>query len=113
MQGRAGALLTSGLAALALSLAFLQAMVMAHGVPTLEVAAAATRAPAPSNRYSAPGGRSGVPYMPFDEKSAVPQPQNSEDRATPPPKEHHTPPPSRFRSAPPRMGPQAPRKATA
>jgi hypothetical protein len=110
MRGHAGAVLTGGLAAMAVALAALQALVIAHGAPRFEIAAAA-RPTGQSNRYSAPGGRSGVPYLPFDEKIS-PTPAR-EGRPAQQKEEHHSPPPSRFRSAPPRLGPHAPRKAAA
>lgn len=106
MRGHLGAVLTSGLAVLALALALLQASVLLHSAqrnpqPT------ASSAPAPTNRWSAPGGRSAIPWLPFDKPG--------EGRSAPrPPEEHRAPlpPPSRQRAAPPR-GPQAPRKLTA
>ena len=64
MRGHLGAVLTSGLAAVALALALLQAIVLAHGAPRYpEVTAARSGT---SNRYSVPGGRSGIPFIPFD-----------------------------------------------
>jgi hypothetical protein len=115
MKGHLGAVLTSGLAAVALALALLQAAVVAHGVPKRSEPTAARTGP--TNRYSAPGGRSGIPWVPFDkaqpDKPAVPE---SPEGRTPPRRqqeEHRTPPPSRFRGAPPRLGPQPARKAAA
>jgi hypothetical protein len=106
MKGHLGALLTTGLAALALALALLQAAVVVAQGGTHHAAPSAARVE--SNRYSAPGGRSGIPYLPFDRPT---QPVTPEGR-TPErqQEEHRTPPPSRFRSSPPRPGPQPARK---
>lgn len=113
MKGHAGAVLTGGFAAIALALVTLQAVVLSHGVPRQEVSAARSGT---TNRYSAPGGRAGVPWLPFDkapvEKPALPE--SPEGRKPPQRQEQHqSPPPSRFRSAPPRLGPQRPRSAVA
>lgn len=110
MRGHVGAVLTSGLAALALALAVLQAVVVFshHQFRTGE----ATASHAGSNRFSVPGGRSGIPWMPFEK--ALPQPSEREGR-TPQQKqqeEHHAPPP-RWRMFPSQPGPQAPRKVAA
>ncbi|MGZ6143215.1 MAG: hypothetical protein ACXWLM_07740 [Myxococcales bacterium] len=109
MKGHLGAVLTSGLAALALALALLQAVVLAHGAPRYPEATA-THAGS-SHRYSVPGGRSGIPFLPFEKPA---NPQDREGR-TPqrPQEEHRTPPPPRMRSVPPQPGPQAPRKLAA
>jgi hypothetical protein len=111
MRGHFGAVLTSGLAAVALALALLQAIVLAHGAPRYTEATAARSGT--SNRYSVPGGRSGIPFMPF-EKARPPQPGNREGQ-TPPrqQEEHRSPPPSRMRAVPPHPGPQQPRKLAA
>jgi hypothetical protein len=115
MKGHLGAVLTSGVAAVALALTLIQAAVVAHGAPRSHPATASRTGA--SNRFSAPGGRSGIPWIPFDK--AQPQkplvPESPEGR-TPPRRqqeEHRTPPPSRFRGAPPRLGPQPARKAAA
>lgn len=109
MQGRMGAVLTSGLAAIAIALALLQAFVVSRS--HLQSAHAAAAIPlAPSNRYSVPGGRSAIPWAPFDrvqQKDEARSPaQKQEERRTPPP------PPSRFHGFPPRQGPTPARKAT-
>jgi hypothetical protein len=116
MKGHLGAVLTAGFAALALALVTLQAVVLAHHVPRQETSA--VRSPGATNRYSAPGGRSGIPWLPFD--AAKPgekpvQPESPEGRKPPaqPHEQHQSPPPTRFRSAPPRPGPQRPRSAVA
>jgi hypothetical protein len=117
MKGHLGAVLTTGLAAVALALTLLQAAVVAHGAPKADGATAA-RSSGQTNRYSAPGGRSGIPWVPADKaqpEKPAPQPESPEGR-TPPRRqqeEHRTPPPSRFRGAPPRLGPQPARKAAA
>ena len=118
MQGRASVVLTTGLAVMALALALLQAVVVAHGAPRAEVTASRNAPAAPTNRFSAPGGRSGVRWLPFDkaqpaERPAIPE--NPEGRTPPAPRqeEHRSPPPSRFRGAPVRFGPQKPRSAVA
>jgi hypothetical protein len=115
MKGHAGAVLTGGFAAIALALVTLQALVLAHGVPRQEVTAVRSGT---TNRYSAPGGRSGVPWLPFDKAQPVEKPalpENPEGRKPPAQRQeqHQPPPPSRFRSAPPRLGPQRPRSAVA
>ena len=115
MKGHLGAVLTSGLAAVALALALLQAAVVSHGViPSEPITASRTGA---TNRFSAPAGRSGVPWLPQDSaiQPKTPLPENPEGR-TPVRKEeqqHRSPPPSRFRNAPPRLGPQPARRAAA
>ena len=106
MKGHLGAVLTSGLAAVALALAVLQAAVLlAHGGgPQAE---AVSTARTESNRFSAPGGRAGIPYLPFEKTSAPPEsrtPERQQDELRPPP------PPSRFHSTPPRMGPHPARR---
>jgi hypothetical protein len=119
MQGRAGVVLTAGLALMALALATLQAVVVAHHDRRYEQRVTAAGAPsAPANRFSAPGGRSGIPWVPFDKAQppAKPLVPESPEGRTPPParqEEHRSPPPSRFRGAPPKMGPQRPRSAVA
>jgi len=116
MKGHLGAVLTTGLAVVALGLALLQAAVVTHGAPSMESVTAARSGP--TNRYSAPGGRSGIPWVPADKaqpQKPAPLPQSPEGR-TPPNRqqeEHRSPPPSRFRGAPPRPGPQPARKAAA
>ena len=95
MKGHLGAVLTSGLAAVALALALLQAAVLLHAEhhrTDLSPARAET------NRYSAPGGRSGVPWLPVEKKQK---------------EERHSPPPPRQRSYPPPAGPRPARRATA
>ncbi len=109
MKGHLGAVLTSGLAALALALAVLQAaVIVAHdGGPRAEAVSAARTE---SNRFSAPGGRAGIPYLPFEKASRPPEGRTPERQQ----EEHRTPPPpSRFRSTPPRLGPQPARKVAA
>lgn len=115
MQGRTGVVLTTGLAAMALVLAMLQALVVAHGVRRPEVTAARNAPAAPSNRFSVPGGRSGVPWVPFDKARPPPAPESPEGRTPPGPRqeEHRSPPPSRFRGAPVKLGPQKPKSAVA
>jgi hypothetical protein len=116
MRGHLGSVLTTGLAAVAVALTLMQAAIVAHGAPKTE--ATAVRSSGQTNRYSAPGGRSGIPWVPADKahpEKAAPLPESPEGR-TPPRRqqeEHRTPPPSRFRGAPPRLGPQPARKAAA
>ena len=109
MKGHLGAVLTSGLAAVALALALLQAsVILAQGSGPQGEAVTAARTE--SNRFSAPGGRAGIPYLPF-EKAATPSEGRTPERQQ---EEHRTPPPpSRFRSTPPRLGPQPARKVAA
>jgi hypothetical protein len=113
MKGHLGAVLTSGLAVLALALALLQSLVLVHGAPRI-AEASAPRAPPASNRYSAPGGRAGIPYMPIDKPSAPRTPPSEQEGSSPPPqREHRSPPPSRLRTLPVRPGPQPARKLAA
>ncbi len=109
MKGHLGAVLTSGLAAVALALALLQATVIVaqgRGLQGEAVTAARTE----SNRFSAPGERAGIPYLPFEKASTPPDGRTPERQQ----EEHRTPPPpSRFRSTPPRLGPQPARKVAA
>ena len=116
MKGHLGAALTSGLAAVALALTLLQAAVVAHGIPR-QPSPTASRA-GTTNRFSAPGGRSAIPWAPADkvQKEKPPVPEDPEGR-TPERRQqeeqHRSPPPSRFRGVPPRVGPQPVRKAVA
>jgi hypothetical protein len=111
MKGHLGAVLTSGLTAVALALALLQMMVLAQSAPRY-AAATAARSGA-TNRYSVPGGRSGIPYFPLDKTQPQPaDPGNREGRTPRQQEEHHAPPPSRFRSLPQQPGPQPARKLT-
>lgn len=116
MKGHLGAVITSGLAALALGLALLQAAVVVHGAQRHR-ASAVVRSGATTNRYSAPGNRSAVPWAPFDGvQQQKPVPPESPEGRTPErrqPEEHRSPPPSRFRGMPPRLGPQPARRAAA
>jgi hypothetical protein len=110
MQGRLGAVLTSGLAAVAIALAMLQAFVVSRS--HARTAQASVSGPmGPSNRYSVPGNRSAVPWAPFDQ----PQPDEARNRPGQKPQEQRRtpPPPSRYHSYPPRTGPAPIRKATA
>ena len=117
MKGHVGAVLTSGLAALALGLAVLQAAVLiGHGsqrrAPVTAIRTGQT------NRYSAPANRAAVPWAPFDkaqDQKPVP-PENPEGRSPErrQPVEHRSPAPApRYRGMPPRLGPQPARKAAA
>lgn len=115
MKGHAGAVLTAGFAAIALALVTLQAVVLSRSVPRQEASAVRSGA---TNRYSAPGNRSGIPWLPFDKAHPADTPavpENPEGRKPPAQRQeqHQSPPPSRFRSAPPRPGPQRPRSAVA
>jgi hypothetical protein len=106
MKGHLGALLTSGLAAVALALALLQAVVAFHSARRgADLPASSTQ----SHRYSAPGGRSGIPWLPFDKQP----PANSEGRSPQPKEERRAPPPSKYRPMPQAPGPRAPRKLAA
>ena len=111
MKGHLGALLTLGLAAIALVLAVLQASVVARSGLHYTTAASEPRS-GPSNRFSVPGGRSGIPWGPADKI----QPNPGEGRTPPRQQEEQhrsLPPPSRYRGYPPHLGPQPPRKAAA
>jgi hypothetical protein len=108
MKGHLGALLTSGLAAVALALALLQAAVLVHSaVPPDAVQSARTQ----SHRYSVPGGRSGVPYLPFDKAQPATTPEGRSPEKQQ--EERHSPPPPRQRSFPPGAGPRPHRRAVA
>ena len=111
MKGHLGALVTSGLAAVALALALLQAAVLIHGVRRH---AALSQHHVQSNRYSAPGGRSGVPYMPFEKAPTPATPATTPEGRSPEKQqeERRTPPPPRQRSFP-MPGPHPPRRAVA
>ncbi|MGZ6124377.1 MAG: hypothetical protein ACXWLR_05430 [Myxococcales bacterium] len=115
MRHHLGAVLTSGLAALALALALLQAAVVAHGTPRAESREAIRQGA--TNRFSAPGNRSPVPWAPDDKaKDEKPVPPESPEGRTPERRqqeEHRSPPPSRLRGLPPRPGPHPARKAVA
>ena len=117
MKGHVGIVLTAGLAAGALALALLQILVVSHGAHRYGEATA-SRAAA-TNRYSAPGGRAAVPWLPFDKDKPAEKPlaPARPEGSKPPPQQqqeqHAPPPPSRFRMSPPRMGPQRPRSAAA
>jgi len=109
MKGHLGAVLTSGLAAVALALALLQIAVLVQSAPR-HAEATAQRTGA-TNRYSAPGGRAGIPFPPFDKA----QPKTpAESAPSPPPEEHRAHPPVRPRGVmPPHAGPQPARKLAA
>ncbi len=115
MKGHLGAALTSGLAAMALALTLLQAAVATHGVPQ-QASPTASRSGA-TNRFSAPGGRSAIPWAPADktqkQRPLVPEDPEGRTPERRQQEEHRTPPPSRFRGVPPRIGPQPVRKAAA
>ena len=117
MKGHVGAVLTSGLAAVALALALLQVFVLAHASPR-QASAQAMGPAGTSNRYSVPGERSGIPWLPFDaEKRGQPANPGSREGRSPgikPPEEHRVPPPSRQRGVnPPSYGPRPARRAAA
>jgi hypothetical protein len=115
MKGHLGAVMTSGLAAVALALALLQAAVLAHSAPRRQ--AVSSVRPGPTNRYSIPGGRSGIPWLPFDAQKAQPEDRKSREGRSPvtkPPEEHRAPPPTRQqRMFPPGNGPHPARRAAA
>ena len=109
MKGHLAALLTTGLAAIALVLALLQAAVLFHSAPRYQASSAAR---GQSNRFSVPGGRSGVPWLPFEKAqppSTTPEGRSPEKQQ----EEHRSPPPSRQRGVPPSLGPRPQRRASA
>lgn len=109
MKRHLGAVLTSGLAAVALALALLQAAVLLHGATRRTVVPPGR---AQSNRYSAPGGRSGVPYLPFEKAppaATTPEGRTPEKQ----PEERRSPPPARQRNFPLPAGPRPSRRAVA
>jgi len=116
MKGHLGAVLTTALSALALALALLQLAVLSRSAP--HYAAAPSVRGGVTNRYSIPGGRSGIPYLPLEKARPQPAEPGSREGRTPqrPQDEHHehnAPPPARFRSVPQQPGPQPARKLTA
>ena len=113
MRGHLGAVLTSGLAVVAVALALLQSLVLVRGAPRVAEATAPRAAPA-SNRFSAPGGRAGIPYLPLEKAPApAPTPSEKEGSTPQPQQERRAPPPSRLRSWPARPGPQPARRLAA
>src|SRR2546423_9775900 len=109
MKGHLGALMTTGLAAIALVLALLQAAVLFHSAPRYQ---GTTSARVQSNRFSVPGGRSGVPWLPFEKAqppSTTPEGRSPEKQQ----EERRSPPPSRQRGIPPSMGPRPQRRVAA
>lgn len=112
MKGHLGAVLTCGLGAVAVALALLQIAVLVQSAPRY-VEATVARSGA-SNRYSVPGGRSGIPFLPFDKAQPPLPPADREGRTPARPPEHHSPPPVRPRGGtPPQLGPHPARKLTA
>jgi hypothetical protein len=116
MKPHLGAVLTSGLAALALALALLQAAVVAaHGTRAPGIPTATRQGP--THRYSAPANRSAVPWAPFDkaqdQKPVAPESPEGRTPGRRQQEEPRSPPPSRFRGMPPRIGPHPARKAAA
>ena len=115
MRGHLGAALTTGLAAVAVALALFQAAVVTRGAAKREPTTAVRTAP--TNRYSSPGGRAGIPWVPADKAPDKPAPLPEDPEGRSPQRrqqeEHRAPPPSRFRGTPPRPGPQPVRKAAA
>jgi len=111
MRGHLGAALTTGLAAVAVALALFQAAVLTRGAVKREASTGQ------SNRYSSPGGRAGIPWVPADKAPDKPAPLPEDPEGRSPQRrqqeEHHAPPPSRLRGTPPRAGPQPVRKAAA
>ncbi len=117
MKGHVGAVITSGLAALAIALALLQAAVMiGHG--SRNRAPATTAGSGATNRYSAPANRAAVPWPALDkaqDQKPLP-PENPEGRKPErrQQEEHRSPAPApRFKGMPPRLGPQPAHKAVA
>jgi hypothetical protein len=108
MKGHVGAILTTGLATVALVLALLQAAVIVHGA---RKHLAASPARVESNRFSAPGGRSGIPWLPFEEKAQ--RSKTPEGRTPSKPEEHRTPQPPRQHTPLPSFGPRPARRAVA
>ncbi len=113
MRGHAGALLTAGLAAIALAFALLQAAVLARSARAHHIVAQPATHEEPQNRYSAPGGRSAIPWGPdFDAQQKATKPEGRSPESKPP-EEHHSPPPPRNRLMPPYNGPRPARRAVA
>ena len=113
MKGRTvGGLLTSGLVALAFALALLQAAVLAQ-TPRSTVVTTDNAPAAPTNRYSAPGGRSGIPWSPPApaQKSAPAERDSRTPDQKPQREEHRTP--LRQPSFIPHVGPRPARRALA
>jgi hypothetical protein len=115
MKGRTvGGLLTSGLIALAFVLALLQAAVLAQTPRPASVTTNSPAAPvAPSTRYSAPGGRAGIPWAPSPpaQKASPPDREGRTPDQKPPREEHRTP--LRNPNFVPHLGPRPARRALA
>jgi len=114
MKGRTvGGLLTSGLVALAFALALLQAAVLAQTPQPAPVTSNANTPAAPSNRYSAPGGRAGIPWTPTPPggKAAPAEREGRTPDQKPPREEHRTP--LRNPNFIPHLGPRPARRALA
>lgn len=108
MKGHLGAILTSGLSAVALILALLQAAVIfTHARPAEDEISSASAPSRPSHRFSAPGGRSGIPYPWNPEPADRLQPDPQQKREEP----RHPPP--RSRGGLPEQGPRPVRKVSA
>jgi len=112
MKGQTlGGVLTSGLLALALGLALLQAAVLAQTPASQPVSAAAP--PGATNRYSAPGGRSGIrwtPNAPPPPAKAAPSEREGRTPDQKPPREEHRAP-LRNPGFVPQVGPRPARRA--
>ncbi len=112
MKGRTvGGVLTSGLVALAVALALLQAAVLAQASRPTPVT---SNAPAgPTNRYSAPGGRAGIPWTPSGPApKATPAEREGRTPDQKPPREEHRTP-LRNPNFIPHLGPRPARRALA
>ncbi len=110
MKGHLGAVLTSGLTALAIVFAVLQAAVLvAHTRTTGAQVSEATVPAAATHRFSVPGGRSAIPYQwnSADPAPPRPQPDTQQKREEP----RRTPP--RSRGTLPERGPRPPRRVAA
>jgi hypothetical protein len=114
MKGRTvGGLLTSGLVALAFALALLQAAVLAQTPQSAPVTVNASSPASPSNRFSAPGGRAGIPWTPTPpvRKTGPAEREGRTPDQKPPREEHRTP--LRTPNFVPHLGPRPPRRALA
>ena len=106
MKGHSGAVLTSGLAALAFALVLLQALVVfSHAQPPGAQVSVEVPSPPSGHRWSAPGNRSAVPSWndPARPRTAPGSQQKPEQRRAPP----------RSRGAMPEPGPRPARRLTA
>ena len=109
MKGHLGAVLTTGLMAMAFLLLLLQAVVLLRTTPRPEVAISAPVGR--SSRFSMPGGRSGIPWQWQEDPRARPAPAGQAPQSKPPAERQRATPPRR--NFTPEQGPRPARRAVA